>query len=932
MPDISQVSFSRGEVSPIAAARTDAAFYQNALNTCVNFFVRAEGGVSNRPGLQYIASCASANPNGSYLVPFIYNNEQSYVCEFAAGLINVYANAATVETNITTTYTISDLPNLRWAQSADVLNVVVATNPPYTLTRNTVSSFSFTAPNYVNGPFQDLNTDGTTTVYASGTQGSVTITASNNIFLPTHVGSLFTIQEQYLAPIIPWESERVLFQGTNSPIGLYCRSDGKIYKCVNTPGTASTATATGTFQPVHVSGTQQDGDGKAIPDLADIVGVYWQFVSTNAGVAKITNYISPTQVKATVQSYEGVYSNFPPTVVGGPQTVQGPFTYTGTGAQTVFTGLTGITTADPNQYYVTIAGVFQDPSTYVVSLSGTSITFYTPPANGASVSVAQVVGTITQPEIVNGSFVAAQPMQGLCLSTYWAFGSFSPANGYPATVVYFNDRLVFGGCSNQPQTFFASQTSVYVNFGVSNPTVDTDSITATINARRENPIVDLIPLNDLLIGSASTMWRVTHSTSVGAITPSDISLLPQNFYGEQPVPSVQTGDTVIYVQWGGRKIRDLAYQFQYDKFVGTELTVFARQMFPVGTSAMRMAFAPEPYGLLYVVRSDGVLCVCTYLPEQQVTAWSRYTTQGFFEDVCVVPENGTYSVYVIVRRTVNGVTVRYIERFAPRETSSINDYFFVDSGLTYDGRNTNVGIAVTVTGGTTWVAGDVGSVSASSGIFQASDVTYQNAIWLTDGFGNRLCRLQITAYLGANAVSVLFLDPVPAAVQGYPTSNYTFARTLFSGLTNLVGATVAVQADGTVLPQLVVSALGTLTLPVAGGVVHAGLPYISQLESMQLNQQGEPSIRNLSKTPGRMSVVVDESSLFYVGADFNDMNQSVQREFENYGQPTALHTGVLHVQLPHYPSDDATVCLQMTDPAPLTVLGWQVEVDLGEPG
>jgi hypothetical protein len=120
--------------------------------------------------------------------------------------------------------------------------------------------------------------------------------------------------------------------------------------------------------------------------------------------------------------------------------------------------------------------------------------------------------------------------------------------------VYFNDRKVFGGTTLQPQTAFTSQVATYIDFGVSNPQVDSDGITFTMDARRENPIVDLIPLNDLLIGTASTIWRITHSANVGAITPSDISLLPQNFYGEQAVPSVQTGDTVIYVQWGGRKI------------------------------------------------------------------------------------------------------------------------------------------------------------------------------------------------------------------------------------------------------------------------------------------------------------------------------------------------------------------------------------------
>ncbi len=323
--DISQVSFNRGEASPIAAARTDQSFYANAASLLTNFFVRAEGGVSNRPGLQFIGQCIPNVPNGSYLLPFVYNNQQSYVCEFAAGTITTYANGALIQAGIVNPYAFADLPNIRWAQSADVMNLVVTTHPPATFTRTTSTTFTFTTPQYINGPFQDINIDGTTYVYTSGTQGNITITASNPIFKAGHLGSLFTIQEQFLNAIQPWEANKLLTQGSGSPIGMYIRSDAKIYQCVNVFG-PNPNYATGTFQPVHTSGTQSDGTGQTIPALAPTVGVSWQFVSTNAGVALITKFISAFQVQATVQSYKGIYSNFPPTVVGGPLPSVGPFT------------------------------------------------------------------------------------------------------------------------------------------------------------------------------------------------------------------------------------------------------------------------------------------------------------------------------------------------------------------------------------------------------------------------------------------------------------------------------------------------------------------------------------------------------------------------------------------------------------------------------
>ena len=223
------------------------------------------------------------------------------------------------------------------------------------------------------------------------------------------------------------------------------------------------------------------------------------------------------------------------------------------------------------------------------------------------------------------------------------------------------------------------------------------------------------------------------------------------------------------------------------------------------------------------------------------------------------------------------------------------------------------------------------STSGWSG-FVSTDPANNNAVWLNDAQGNRLCRLQISAYSSPTMVSVQFLDPVPAAVQNTPDSNWTYAKTNFSGLTQLVGATVAIQADGAVLPQQVVSGAGTLTLPNAGGVVHAGLPYVSQLQSLNFNIQGQPTIRNNNKTVSRVSVTIDNSAPFYVGPSFDNLVECPLREWKNFGQPTALHTGVVSIQVPSVPSDDLTTCVQMSDPAPLTVLGWIHDVDVGDKG
>jgi hypothetical protein len=128
-----------------------------------------------------------------------------------------------------------------------------------------------------------------------------------------------------------------------------------------------------------------------------------------------------------------------------------------------------------------------------------------------------------------------------------------------------------------------------------------------------------------------------------------------------------------------------------------------------------------------------------------------------------------------------------------------------------------------------------------------------------------------------------------------------------------------------------VSNAGSFVLPNAAGVVHAGLPYNAQIQGLNFNVQGQDSIRNHMKTITRVSIVVDQSSPFEVGSSFAAMTEVAMREFENYGYPTNLATGVVQAIVGGEPSDNAALCIQQSDPAPLTVLGWQADVDLGDP-
>jgi hypothetical protein len=103
-----------------------------------------------------------------------------------------------------------------------------------------------------------------------------------------------------------------------------------------------------------------------------------------------------------------------------------------------------------------------------------------------------------------------------------------------------------------------------------------------------------------------------------------------------------------------------------------------------------MAYADEPYGILWCVRDDGTLLGLTYLREHQVWGWHHHTTDGEFESVATISEEGRDALYAIVKRTINGQTKRYVERLEKREGKIAEDCFYVDSGLSYNGSPATV--------------------------------------------------------------------------------------------------------------------------------------------------------------------------------------------------------------------------------------------------
>ncbi|VVE77391.1 hypothetical protein [Pandoraea sputorum] len=505
-------------------------------------------------------------------------------------------------------------------------------------------------------------------------------------------------------------------------------------------------------------------------------------------------------------------------------------------------------------------------------------------------------------------------------TSIWALGAWSVDQGYPSAVTYYGDRQAFANTNGRPQTLWMSKVSDYQNFGESTPIVDDDSITATLNTRKVTEIRDLVGLASLVALTSSAEWRASGGQN-NVLTPSTISFTPQSYTGTADIPAKIVGNTAVYVQNRGHSVRDLAYSLQDDGYIGNDLAIFSDHLF---TSAIvDIDFQLEPFSVVWCVRADGVLLGMTYLKEQQVVGWHWHDTDGSVEAVRIVPEGDEDVLYIVVNRTIGGVTKRYIERMNTRKITSIEQSFFVDAGLSYDGTNKDTGKTVTVTGAA-WDSDETFTLSASGFVFAFSDVG--NAIHVTAG--GQTVRFTIMEFVSTSQVRANASAPVPTAMQAIALSTYGFARLTFSGLDHLEGKEVSVLGDGGVQGAVTVSG-GKVTIDEPAVIVHIGLPYVSDFETLDITLVNGAPVRSLNKMIPSVSVLLQESRGLMAGPSFDKLYEYKPREFEDMGAPPELKSGIATVPIETDWEDSSRVCIRQSDPLPITIIGVLPEVTLG---
>lgn len=486
---------------------------------------------------------------------------------------------------------------------------------------------------------------------------------------------------------------------------------------------------------------------------------------------------------------------------------------------------------------------------------------------------------------------------------------------YPGAVGYFEQRRCFAGTSSYPQDVWMTRSGTESDLAYTIPTQDSDRIYFRISDLENSTIRHMVPLDHLLLFTSGAEYRVS-PVNDDVMTPDNVSVRPQSYIGANEVKPIVVNNTTVFCAARGGHVREMGYKSDANGFVTGDLSLRAAHLFDDKT-LVDSAYQRSPLPILWFVSSTGYLLGLTYVPEEAIGAWHWHDTDGEFESVCVVAEGDEDRVYVVVKRSINGSDVRYIERMGTMAApAAIEDASFVDSGI-HETAATAKAIWLHLdhlVGESVQVLGD-GYVLADETVDEITEtVTFTHGTDVVNWTAHPLIDGDVVSFTNAGG-------DVPAELA-VSTDYYVVsaAADTFQLAATSSGSAITFTDDGT----------GTTTIHCGYGVelgedvseVSIGLPYTSQVHTIPISAQIDGFATGHTKNVNQVWVRVTDTGDFDVGWDTTDL------------APAGLPDGELStekVQVVVHPgwNDDGQLYIQQAEPLPLTVVGLTIEASIG---
>ncbi len=472
-------------------------------------------------------------------------------------------------------------------------------------------------------------------------------------------------------------------------------------------------------------------------------------------------------------------------------------------------------------------------------------------------------------------------------------------------------------------------------FNTDRPLQDDSSISFRLLNKRPQEIRHFLDIGKLLVFTEQGEW-VLKGGGDGGITPGTINPELVSTIGTGFVPPISIENFAFFIQKGPSSIvRAVGFEISIDGYRGNDLTINSNHLVD-NKKIVSWDFQKAPHPILWSARDDGSLLGLTFLPEQSILAWHRHDfTNGQVESVL---RSGDQIGFVI-KRLINGSTVRYIEHFSNRDFVDIKDAKFLDSSVTFDGRYTGPA-TLTLSGGTTWDSSDVITITSSTPVFSSYNLNKGLHVVGADG---TIVRFKVTFVTDASHVVGVPTRQVPVSMRNNPLSKWSVAVNRVQGLSHLDFQKVSIFADGYVIasannpdyaPVSVFS--GEVVLNNTDefySVIHVGLPITSELETLNIDNPAGESMIDRKKQVTKVSLWLEKSRGLQVATAFEDRGQDPSMTYqepsfaelkyrlsEGYDMPPNLISSSIAVNVAGNYNFNGRILIRQIDPLPVGIL------------
>jgi len=551
---------------------------------------------------------------------------------------------------------------------------------------------------------------------------------------------------------------------------------------------------------------------------------------------------------------------------------------------------------------------------------------------------------------INGTTYTAYVSGGKVKKAGNIFGS---ANNYPSAIGFYQQRMILSGTKNHPGYHWCSKVGDVLDYKMP------EGLIFKVYHDRGLAIKWLAGKNKIAFGADSCEGVLGGAP----LSDTNYQLNVESGFGSEDIQGRLINELIMYVQDGGKRVRGFIYKEENQGWLSPDMTFFAEHI--TGTGIVETEVQRNPDTILWCVRSDGVLVGLTYQLQYGVAGWHRHTIGATaaggdkVESIAIVRGTNEDEIWILVKRTINSTTKRFIEYFKPRDFGDNQEnIYFVDCGVSI-----NKGDAVSITGitqahpvvvtapGHTFIATDkvriwdtVGSTELNGEIFEVQNPAGDNfELKETDDFAawsatQTYYKDAIVERTSKNYIALQeSLNKDPATETDYwslwPTA-YTsggYVREVVntvSGLTHLNGETVQVCVNGGAHPNCTVS-VGSITLKGYYSVIHVGLGYNSDLKPMRIEAGAAyGTAQGKMKRVNKVGLRVYKSLGCKVGSCADDLTQVQFRDKDDpMGSPPELFTGdVKETWLPSGWGRDGDIFIRQDQPLPLNVVAIMPEL------